>query len=62
MEVPIREAEQPLMANANDNHWVTRYRNINFAYGEWLESLSEADYLAELDRVRNNGIGNAPPE
>ncbi|WP_162938578.1 hypothetical protein [Mycobacterium kyogaense] len=38
-----------------------RMQNLNYAYGEWVNELSEEDYLAELDRTRNNGRANALP-
>ena len=49
------------MPAAFDNKLVARIRNVWFNYGQWLDGLSDADYLAELERVRNQGIGNPTP-
>ncbi|WP_197382646.1 hypothetical protein [Mycolicibacterium mengxianglii] len=46
------------MAQAQNNQFLTRTENVQHAYQEWLAGLSDIDYLAELDRVRNQGIGN----
>lgn len=37
---------------------VTRLENVRFAYEKWLQSLSDEQYQAELNRVGTHGIGN----